>query len=95
MTLVFLAALLPGLFLEQGPETLAALKDAGIERVYGPAALALAPDAVKVPAPGVRYRPDVATASSTTWVDANGWRFARNRGKIHFKIGRASCRERV
>ncbi len=56
----------------------------GIERVYGPGAQALPGTAVKIPPPGVRYRADVATASTTPWVDANGWRYARSAGKLHF-----------
>ncbi len=37
----------------------------------------------KLPAPGVQYRMNVATASSAPWVNANGWRIALDnaRGK--------------
>src|SRR5438477_12396201 len=75
MLFILLAAVLPGLFWNQGPETAAAVKAAGIERVYvDPAALA---DRKKLPAPGVQYRTNVASATRVPWVDANGWRFLR------------------
>ena len=36
---------------------------------------------VKLPPPGVQYRPDVASATSAPWVNANGWRLQREPGK--------------
>ncbi|MDQ6704326.1 MAG: hypothetical protein M3Z85_00020, partial [Acidobacteriota bacterium] len=33
----------------------------------------------KLPAPGVQYRMNVATASSAPWVNANGWRIVRGK----------------
>ena len=33
---------------------------------------------VKVPAPGVRYRMNMATATSAPWVDSNLWRYQRD-----------------
>jgi hypothetical protein len=85
-----LAALLPWLYWDQGPATAPVVKNAGIERLYVPADqvsawksqgfAAQAFDAakfVKLPAPGVEYKMDVAAATSLPWVNANGWRFAR------------------
>jgi len=86
-----LAALLPGLYWDQGPQTADAVKKAGVERVYVPAGQeaawkaagieAQALDAakfVKLPAPGVEYRMNVAAATGMPWVDANGWRLERD-----------------
>ena len=39
---------------------------------------------VKLPAPGVEYRMDVAAATSLPWVDANGWRFARDGSHAYY-----------
>jgi hypothetical protein len=39
------------------------------------------PGCVKLPAPGVNFRPDVASATTAPWVDSNGWRIARAEGK--------------
>ncbi len=38
----------------------------------------------KLPAPGVQYRMNVATASSAPWVDANGWRIERRKARGYF-----------
>jgi len=89
----FLAALLPWLHWDQGPATADAVKQAGIERLYVPAGQESAWKAagfearsfdaaqfVKLPAPGVEYKMNVAAATSMPWVDANGWRFERDRG---------------
>ena len=94
MLCFFLAALLPWLYWDQGPATADAVKQAGIARLYVPAGQegawkaagfeARAFDAakfVKLPAPGVAYKMNVAAATSLPWVDANGWRFVRDRGR--------------
>lgn len=95
--IVLLAALLPGLFWNEGPETASALKQAGIERLYVPAekaaawraagfnAVALDAAALagleKVDAPRVEWKMDVASATRAPWIDANGWRFTRQPGR--------------
>ena len=92
-----LAALLPCLYWDQGTATAPAVKDAGIERLYVPADqenawksqgfAAQAFDAakfVKIRAPGVEYKMNVAAATSLPWVDANGWRFARDGRHVYF-----------
>lgn len=38
-------------------------------------------DAVLLPAPGVKYRPNEASATRSPWVDANGWRILRSPGR--------------
>jgi hypothetical protein len=90
--LLLLAAALPGLFWDGPPETAAALRDAGIERLQVPAAQyeawknagQVAVEAVdlsryiKTPAPGVLYRANVASATTTPWLITNGARFLRN-----------------
>jgi hypothetical protein len=86
-----LAALLPGLYWDQGAQTADAVKKAGVERVYVPVGQAAAWKAagietqvfdaakvVKLPAPGVERRMNVAAATSMPWVDANGWRVERD-----------------
>jgi hypothetical protein len=93
----FLAALLPGLYWDQGPQTADAVKKAGVERVYVPVGQeaawkaagieAQAFDAVKfvkLPAPGVERRMNVAAATSMPWVDANGWRLGRGGGHSYY-----------
>ena len=38
----------------------------------------------EVPAPGVRYLPNVARATNVPWIDSNGWRFARGMQKVNY-----------
>lgn len=38
----------------------------------------------EVPAPGVRYLPNVARATNVPWIDSNGWRFARGLRKVSY-----------
>jgi hypothetical protein len=42
------------------------------------------PNAVKLPKPGVVYRPNIATATSKPWVDANGWRLQRAGNQVYY-----------
>jgi hypothetical protein len=97
MIALFAAALLPMLHWDQDPSTAGLVKQAGIERVYVPAGQvalwqsqgfdAQAFDKaqyVKLPAPGVGYKMDVAAATSLPWVDANGWRFARDAKQAYY-----------
>jgi hypothetical protein len=94
MFLLLLAAALPGLYWEQGPETAEAIKKAGIECIQvAPARVdawkrsgfcATAADLsgyVKLTQPGVEYRPDVASATRAPWVISNGWRLVRGGAK--------------
>ena len=97
MLALLAAVALPALYWDQGPATAAAVKQAGIERLFVPAGEqeawkaagfdAQAFDAarfVKVPVPGVRYQMDVASATSVPWIDANGWRFQRKNGGPYY-----------
>jgi hypothetical protein len=92
-----LAALLPGLYWDQGAATADAMKQAGVEQFFvapdqvsawkaaGFEAQAFDPSRrVKLRAPGVQYRMDVATATSIPWVDANGWRFERQPDRRYY-----------
>lgn len=45
---------------------------------------ASADGAVKLPPPRVQYRADEASASTTPWIDANGWQILRTPGKHFF-----------
>ena len=97
MLALLAAVALPALYWDQGPAAAGALKQAGIERLYVPAGEQAAWktagfdaqvfDAarfVKVPAPGVRYQMDVASATTVPWIDANGWRFQRKSGGSYY-----------
>ena len=88
LSFLFLA-ILPGLYWDKAPDP--AVKSAGVERLYVPAAqqpawaqlgvkaIPLDPAKLtKVPAPGVQYRMNQAAATSVPWIDANGWRFERD-----------------
>jgi hypothetical protein len=94
--LLFLA-ILPGLYWDRGPETAADLKQAGVDRVYAPAARkdawpgvgveATAIDVAKLTKlakPGVQYRMNQAAATSVPWIDANGWRLARDPKRTYY-----------
>lgn len=94
MIVLALAVLLPSLFWDQGPDTAAALRDAGIAHVSVPQAMAQSWQKVpgisvevadpqgmrKLPAPSVRFRMNEASATRSPWVDANGWRYLRHAG---------------
>jgi hypothetical protein len=97
MLTFFLAALLPWLYWDQGVTTADTVKQAAIDRLYVPAEQAAAWKAagfdarafdaakfVKLPAPGVQYRADVASATNVPWVDANGWRFERGGARGYY-----------
>src|ERR1700694_770353 len=61
--LLLLASLLPCLVSEQSGSSCPPDRIAGAE---------------KLPAPGVQYRMNEASATRSPWVDANGWRFVRS-----------------
>ena len=96
--LLCLAAALPVLFWEQGPETAGLLKQAGISRIAVPPALegawkgqpgftvrAADPRAAKkLLTPRVQYRVNEASATRSPWIDNNGWRFQRNSDGAYF-----------
>jgi hypothetical protein len=81
------------LYWSQGIESAPALREAGIERLSVPPDEAAAwrklgfrvtPTTVaelasreKLPAPGIMARPDLASATQSPWIVANGWRFLR------------------
>lgn len=87
--MLVLAAALPILFWNGGPDTAPMLRDAGIERIAVPAARAGGwgagisveafdpAKAVKLVTPAVEYRANEATASRSPWLDANGWALLR------------------
>jgi hypothetical protein len=85
-------ALLPGLLWDEPPASVQALRDAGITSISVPAAQykawkqsgqfpAQAADVrgvVKLTAPSVLYRANVASATTAPWLVSNGWRFLRS-----------------
>ena len=92
-----LALLLPSLFWDRPVATADILRQAGIDRLYVPAAQepawrklgfsATAFDrarAVQAVAPNVEYHMDVASATRVPWIDANGWRYQRAPAKLFF-----------
>ena len=99
--LLMLAAALPGLYWEGAADTAPSLREAGITRIFVPAARAAAwkgaegiaadvadlRQAVKLVTPRVNYRPDQASATRTPWLDANGWRFLRQpQGRFYYDV---------
>ena len=91
---LLVAAAVPGIFWDQGPDTAASLKQAGIECVtvepakldaWKRAGFCAAPadlaSSVQLYQPGVEFRPDVATATRAPWVTSNGWRLLRAAGQ--------------
>lgn len=94
MIVLALAVLLPSLFWDHGPDTAAALRDAGITHVSVPQSMAESWKKVsgisvevadpqgmrKLPPPSVHFRMDEASATRAPWVDANGWRYLRYAG---------------
>jgi hypothetical protein len=97
MAALLLLAILPGLYRDAGPDTAAAVKQVGIDRIYVPPAqkeqwAATGLDAVaidvakltKLGKPGVQYRMDRAAATSVPWIDANGWQLERDPERTYY-----------
>lgn len=91
--MILLAALLvPSLFWDRGPETAKLLEQADIHHICVPTQMADSWKKVsgftlevadpqqmkKAPAPEVKARRRVASATQAPWVDSNGWRFLRD-----------------
>lgn len=93
MSLFVLLAALPAVYWAQPVETASAVRQAGIERLWVPPETAAAwrsagftvvplaererSERVKVRAPSIAARAEVASASLRPWLFANGWRFLR------------------
>jgi hypothetical protein len=93
MSLLVLLATLPAVYWAQPVATAPAVRQAGIERLCVPSQAAEAwrtsglevvplgekerEERIKLRAPGVAGRAEVASASSRPWIFANGWRFLR------------------
>ena len=85
-------ALLPGLLWDEPPASVEELREAGITGIYVPAERynawkragqfpaqpADTRHAVKLAAPSVLYRANVASATRAPWLASNGWRLLRN-----------------
>ncbi len=97
MPLATLLMLLPTLFWDQPADTAAALREAGIQRMYVPTdrvetwrklGFSASPfdraQAARATTPKVEYHIDVASATRVPWVDANGWRFERPPARAYF-----------
>ena len=85
------AALICGALAAPSAQTPAASKiyltAAGSSLIDQGLAAAAPPDAAsfqEVPAPGVRFLPNVARATNVPWIDSNGWRFARGMRKANY-----------
>jgi len=103
---LLMALALPGLFWNQGPGSAQALRDAGIDHVFVPAAqveawkgvdgirveAASLDGAVKLVAPSVDYRINEASATRDPWLESNGWRFLRNpQGRFYYDVSGATA----
>jgi len=103
MMIALLLAALPMIFWDQSPETAVALKQNGIEQVLVPAerlqawkATGLAVRGItaaewsaleEASVPGVDRQVQVASATRSPYLIANGWRFIRNRsGKYRYSL---------
>jgi hypothetical protein len=88
--LLFLAAAIPGLFWDKGPETADQLKQAGIARAIVPAsreaewkstAISVragdTQGAVRLATPAASFRANEASATRSPWLVTNGWRILR------------------
>ena len=89
--ILLLAVTLPTLFWPRTTDTATALRQAGITHISVPASqadpwksvsgisveTADLKNTVKLPAPGITYHMNQASASRVPWVDSNGWRFMR------------------
>jgi hypothetical protein len=105
MFLILLAAALPGLYWDRGPDTAEKLKASGIECIHVPPAMAeawkgsgfcaSAADLAlyeKLPQPGVEFRPDVAAATQAPWVISNGWRLLRAGSRpVYYEAGKGKA----
>ena len=103
MMIALLLAALPMIFWDQGPETAPSLKQNGIEQVLVPAeklqawktsglsVRGISPTEwtalEEALAPGVDRQVQVASATRSPYLVANGWRFIRNRsGKYRYSL---------
>jgi hypothetical protein len=77
MSVLLLAAVLPALLWDGNPKDQELAKH-GIDRVVKTEALG---GARKALVPGIRPRAGEASATRLVWIDANGWRFERERGR--------------
>ncbi len=99
--MLLLLAALPALFWDGAADTAPALREAGIKQILVPAArlaswksvdgvAAEAADlqrAVKLLAPTVNYRMNVASATNAPWIVANGWKFIRRpRDRFYYDV---------
>ncbi len=94
MTLPLVAALLPVLFWDGGPQTASALRDAHIDHIFVPQSalkswksvpgITVEPAdpqrAVRLVTPSVNFRMFDATATQAPWINSNGWRYLRHPG---------------
>ena len=99
MAAFLLALLLPGVYWDFGPDTAAALKQAGISRIAVPASREASwkgqsgvsvevvdiSSAVKLITPGVKMRLNTTSATRSPWVESNGWQLIReSRGRYYY-----------
>jgi hypothetical protein len=95
--LIYMFALLPGLFWTVGPESASLLRRAGIGQFSVPpermeawkqAGFSVTPlteqalrSRIKLTSPGIDRKVQVASATTAPWVDANGWQLRREPGR--------------
>jgi hypothetical protein len=99
--MLLLLAAVPVLFWDGAADTAAALRDAGVKQLLVPAArlaswkgvdgitaaVADPQDAVKLLAPTVNYRMNEASATTSPWIVANGWKVIRRpQGRYYYDV---------
>jgi hypothetical protein len=100
MAVCLLALLLPGVYWDSGPDTAAALKQAGIRHISVPPSIEASwkgqsgilveavdmASVVKLITPGVKMRLNTTSATRSPWVESNGWRLIREpRGRYYYE----------
>ena len=103
MILPLVLAAIPCVYWDQGTEAAKRLEAAGVRRVCVPPQQAEAwrglgftavpvgaaelADRARLPAPGIRARPERASATRSPWIDASGWRFQREpQGRFVYEV---------
>ncbi len=98
MAVCLLALLLPGVYWDSSPDTVAILKQAGIRRISVPPSLEASwknqqgisveavdlSSAVKLITPGVKMRANTTSATRSPWVESNGWRLIRDQKSRYY-----------
>jgi hypothetical protein len=101
-----LAAALPALYWQGGPETAPQLRQVGIRQIFVPESRAESwksvsgiqiqtadlRGAIKLPAPGIDFRMNRSSATRAPWINSNGWQFMRRpAGRFYYDVNGAGA----